>query len=222
MAGPKNGILATWGQSALTPVELPSGLKALVVLPDVNTLVRTGKMPEELSAVAMKFATTGIDIRTLEGPQIVEFIRLTYVLIADAIEYMAPADSKAWDAFRASGESPTAEGWEVVSITGSELAEMRVNQADLEALGSIVGRTKTPNEVTAVSRYDRGLLTTEGALAAIREGGGGKVGDFAEFRGEPGSADARHDGEDVQLSTISGARDLGPRRRSRVRSGGRP
>lgn len=214
------GILATWGQSALVPVVLPSGLKALIVLPDVNTLVRAGKMPQELSDIAMKFATTGIDTQSLKGDQIVEFIRLTYVLIADSLEYMAPVDSDAWDAFRSTGDSPTKEGWEVVSISGAELAEMRVNQADLEALGAIVGRAKTPNEVTAISRFDRGLLTTEGALAALG-GDGDKVGDFADFRGEPGGPDAGDDGGKVRKSTVRPARSTGSGRRARAGSGSR-
>lgn len=217
----KRGILDQWAQSALIPVELPSGLKALVVLPDVSTLVRTGKMPQELTDVAMKFAMSGIDVSKLQGSEIVEFIRLTYVLIADSLEYMAPAESAAWDKFRESGDSPTKEGWEAVSLTGAELAEMRVNQADLEALGAIAGRTKTPNEVTAQSRYDRGLLTREGALEAIEGSAGARVGDFAGFRREPGSADDRTDGEDVRAAAVIAPSANRAGRRARARSGDR-
>lgn len=220
MAGPKNA-LAAWSQSSLRPVELPTGMKALIKIPDVNTLVRAGKIPQELTEIAMKFATTGIEPGKLTSPEMIEFVRLTYALIADSIEYLAAPDSEAWEAFKADPlASPSDEGWEPVSFDGPELAEMKVDQGDLAALAEIVGRAKTPNEVTLMSRLDRGLLTPEGAAEALKGDGGEKVADYATFRREPGSADARDDGEDVRAAPVGADRRPRSRRRAGVRSGG--
>jgi hypothetical protein len=214
--------LAAWSQSSLRPVVLPSGTKALIVLPDVNLLVRTGKIPEELTAIAMKFATTGISAAEITSPQeIMEFVRLTYALVADSLRYLALADSEAWETFRETGESPTVEGWETIAVDGPELAQMQIDQADIEALAAIAGRMKTPNEVTAVSRYDRGLLTTEGALAAIKPDVGQRVGDYAPFRGEPAGADTGADGRDVRATAVVAARSVGPGGRTRTRRSSR-
>jgi hypothetical protein len=191
-------------------------MKALIKLPDVNTLVRQDRMPKELTEVAMKFATTGIDITKLEGPQVFEFIRLTYVLIADSLQYIATADSAAWDEFTRTGESPTVEGWEAISIDGAELSELRVDQADLEALGSIVGRVKTPNEITIASRLDRNVPPKEGAGPPAET-----VGTYAPFRQEPGSSDRGADGADVRSASVAPARSGRPGRRSGTRSGTR-
>lgn len=216
MSGPKNA-LAAWSQSALRPVVLPSGMKALVVIPDVNLLVRKGKLPNELTATAMKFATTGINVSELQGEDVVTFIRLTYELVADSLRYLAPDDSDAWERFKETGESPTEEGWQAIKISGGELADMQVDQGDIEALAQIAGRQKTPNEVTALSRFDRGLLTTEGALEAIQPDAGQRVTDYAGFRGEPAGADDRPDGGDVRTEAVGTPAGAGSGRRSRAR-----
>lgn len=195
-------------------------MRALVKIPDVNLLVRSGKLPDELTNVAMQFATTGIDVKALTGAEIREFVRLTYELIADALQYLAPPGSDAWDDFRESGD-PVAEGWEPISLSGAELAEMRVDQGDLEALGQIAGRTKTPNEVTALSRFDRGLLTEEGVKAALTADTGERVTDYATFRREPAIADARPDGGDVRAAAVGADGSPGPGGRAGRRRSGR-
>ena len=205
MSGPRNA-LAAWSQSALRPV-----------IPDVNTMIRAGKLPEELNAVAMKFATTGVDLGKLSSTEIVEFIRLTYALIADAIEYLAPSESEAWDAFVTSGGSPVDEGWQAVKLTGAELADMKVDQGDLEALGQIVGRTKTPNEVTAMSNFDRGLLTPEGMKAVLAADVDESVSQYEPFRGGAGSADAGDDGGTVRAAPVGARGGPGSGRRTGTR-----
>jgi hypothetical protein len=209
--------LAAWSQSALRPVELPSGMKALVVIPDVNLLVRKGKLPDALTGVAMQFATTGVDVSKLNAEETLTFIRLTYELIGDSLRYIATSESDAWEAFRKTGGSPVEEGWEPIKVTGAELAEMGVDQPDLEALGQIVGRVNTPNEVTIRSRSDRALMASVEGAPALTPDAGQRVGDFAGFRGEPASADDRPDGGDVRATPVGAARSAGSGRRAGTR-----
>lgn len=210
MKGPKNAILAVWGSTALVPVELPSGMKALLKLPDVNELILREALPGDLRELAMQYAQSGIEISKLSGPDLKRFVQFTYELIARMVRYMATPDSEAWDAFRKTGADPFTEGWQPVVLTAAEIAEMDIHQPDLDALGKIAGRLNTPNEVTAISRFDRGLITDverEAAVAGVEPGA--KTGDFATFRGEPGGADGGPDGEDVREASER------PTRRSR-------
>ena len=218
MSGPKNGILSAWGSTALRPVELPSGLKVLLKLPDVNDLVLRDALPADLRDLAMRYAQGGIEITKLDSNDLKRFIQFTYELISRSIRYMAAPDSPAWDDFRRTGSDPSVEGWQPVTLTAGELSEMDVDPDDVAALGQIAGRQKTPNEITAMSRFDRGLLSADQvAAAAGSEAPGQKVGDYATFRDEPGSADSGPDGEDVRDAPVGPTRGRGSSRRVRRR-----
>src|SRR4029079_19194625 len=115
MSGPKNA-LAAWGVSALRPVQLPSGMKALVKLPDAGELIRNESLPQELRTMAARYSTGGIEISKLEPGEVAHFLRLTYELIARSVKYLALPTSPAWDAFLRDGGSPTDEGWEPVTL----------------------------------------------------------------------------------------------------------
>lgn len=219
-AGPKNA-LASWSQSALRPVELPTGMKALVRLPDVVELLRNDRLPQELRELAFRYAKGGIEVTTLKPEEVVQFVQFTYELTARMVRYLAPADSPAWDEFRSSGESPEKEGWQPVSLTGGMLRELDVDQADLDALAKISGRQTTPNEVTALSRFDRGLLSASELQERIDADPDGRVGDFAPFRGEPGVPDDGADGEDVRGEAVGATRGGRPGRRAGARRGDR-
>lgn len=220
MSGPKNA-LAAWGSSALRPVELPSGTRVLVKLPDVLDLIRTNRMPPELRDLAFRYAQSGIEVTALSPEDLVQFVDFTYELTARLVRYIASPDSGAWDEFRKTGADPEAEGWEVVSITAAELREMDIDQADLDALGAIAGRQKTPNEVTALSRFDRGLISAADLQERIDADPDGRVGDLATFRrradGAPGGADR----EDVRDAAEQPDRRSGPGHRARARRGAR-
>lgn len=220
MTGPKNA-LAAWGASALHAVELPSGMRALVKLPNVRELLEADAFPQELRTLASKYASTGISIESLDDEGLRGFVRLTYELVARSVKYLAqPAEPDAklpWEDFKSNGAPPIAEGWELVSISAEQLRQMDVDQSDLDALGAIAGRMKTPNEVTAYSRMDRALLVEgAGVVAALKEGGE-SVSGFASFRGQPDGADAGADSEDVRLPAVGGARDRGSGGRVRGR-----
>lgn len=182
-------------------------MRALVKLPNPVELIRREALPAELKEMAFKFANGGIEVSTLTGDDLVRFLQFTYELVAEAIRYLAPPDSGAWDAFRSTGNSPQAEGWEPVNLTPSQLRdEMDVDQADIEALAAIAGRLKTPNEVTALSRFDRGIIAAADAEALAQREAGARVGDLAPFREQPGSADGGADGEDVRRAPVRPAR----------------
>jgi hypothetical protein len=222
VSGPKNA-LAAWGASSYRPVELPSGMKALIKLPDINDMIRNQRLPQALRDLAMKYATEGINVAELRGEDYAQFILFSYELVGRGLKYIAPPDSEAWDAFLKKGGSPADEGWEPVTLTGAEIAEMDIDPADLEALGFIMGRQRTPNEVTASSRFDRGILTEEGRQAMLAADPGVRVGDYAGFRRQSGGADGRADGEDVREASERDHPDTGSGRRvRRGRSGGAP
>jgi hypothetical protein len=216
MTGPKNA-LAAWGSSALRPVELPSGTRMLVKLPDVLDLLRHDRLPAELRELAFRYAQAGIEITSLSPEDLVQFVDFTYELTARLVKYIAPPDSQAWDAFRLTGESPTAEGWEPVSISAGELREMDIDQADLDALGRIAGRQATTNEITALSRFDRGLISADDMKERIAADPDGRVGDFAPFRGEPDGAAGGADREDVREAPERSPSRVRPRARVRGR-----
>lgn len=212
MSGPKNA-LAAWGRSALRPVVLPTGIKALVKLPDAGELIRNDSMPQELRAMAARYSASGIEVSKLEGSEIATFLDLTYELIARAVKYLALADSPAWDEFLRSGGSPTEEGWEPVTLDASFFkGEGDVDQADVEALAQIIGRSSTPNEITLRSQRDLGI-----GVASLDPNEGGRVSDFAGFRQEPGSVERGDDGEDVRGPAVRATRGRRPGHRLRSR-----
>jgi len=211
-----SGALAAWSRRALRPVELPTGTRALVRLPDVATMLTADVFPADLRRLAQKYATEGIDVAKLDEADLKRFVHLTYELIARSVRYIATPESGAWDRFLAAGSDPSAEGWEAVTLSAQFFAEGDFDQADLEALGQIVGRQKTTNEVTALSRFDRGLATQTQMEEAIAADDDVRLGDFASLRRRDGGADPRDDGEDVRDAAEPPPRSRGSRRRVRA------
>lgn len=222
-AGPKNA-LARWGRSALRPVVLPSGMKALVRLPDPGDLIRNEAFPQELRKMAGKFAVGGIEIAALKPDEVRTFLAMTYELVARSVKYLAPPESEAWDRFLTEGTEPAEEGWEVVSLPAEFFSneEAEVDPADVEALAQIVGRQATPNEITVRSKFDLGLIGAAAMMAQkAAEEPGGRVSDFAGFRGEPGRDLDRADGEDVRDPAVRASSGERPGRRIGGRRSGR-
>jgi hypothetical protein len=210
-----SGALAAWSRRALRPCELPTGIRVLVRLPDVSSMLTRDVFPGDLRALAQKYASEGIDVSKLDEKDLKRFVLFTYELISKAVRYVATPESGAWDAFLRTGADPSAEGWEPVTLTAQFLAEGDFDQGDLEALGQIVGRQKTTNEITAVSRFDRGLARLDEEETAIA-GDDVVLDDFASLRRQPDGAPDRAHGEDV----LDEAERPSRRRRSgsRVRS----
>jgi hypothetical protein len=200
-------------------------MRALVKLPDVVELLRKEKMPAELKDLAFKYANDGINVSELGPDDMIQFVRFTYELVANMVKWLspppAPGEVGAWDEFKRTGNSPSVEGWQAVTLDAREIRELDIDQADIEALGRIAGRQATPNEITALSRFDRGLITdAEAAIAAAAEPGA-TVGDLAPFRGQSTGDGARADGEDVRDATVRTRSSSGPGGRASVRRGDR-
>jgi len=219
VSGPRNA-LAVWGVSALRAVELPSGMRALIVLPNTVDLIAKKKLPEDLREIAMKYATAGIEVSSLDEKGQGDFLRLTYELVAAMVKYLAVPGSTAWEQFKEIGGKPIDEGWEPVTLTPELLRdESSVDQADVEKLVLIAGRQLTPNQVTLQSRVDHGVITLadveQGAIDTAQEGE--TVRDLAEFRRLAGFAAGGADGEDVRGAAVGAPRGLRSRRRVRSR-----
>lgn len=206
-AGPKNA-LAAWGVAALHAVELPSGMKALIRLPDVAKLIETESMPSDLRDAAAQFATSGISLDDLDYDGRIRVIRLTYELAASMVRYLAMPGSDAWERFKEVGGLPVEEGWEPVTLTGGELREMDIDQADLTALSRIAMRQVTPNTITITSRLDRGML--EAADAKEAADGRDEAATTAEFQAadrESGRVAVGANGGDVRPTSVGVSRD---------------
>lgn len=154
--------------------------------------------PSDLRSLASKYATEGIDVEKLEADDLRRFVHFTYELIARSVRYVATPESGAWDAFIRNGTDPSEEGWEAVTLTSTLIAEGDFDQGDLEALGQIVGRQKTTNEITAIGRFDRGLATLEETEEAIAGDEDVPLRELASLRRRSGGASTRDDGEDVR------------------------
>lgn len=215
MSGPKNDILGRWNSTALRPVELPSGMKALIVLPDLNELILRDALPANLRDLAMRYATEGITFSKLDAADMKLFIQFTRELVTRMVRYMAEPESSAWDQFRTEGGMPSDYGWQPVTLTPELLAESDVDPGDIAALSQIAGRVSTPNEITAMSRHDRGLLDDIQAAEAGQDTPGQKLDDYERFRGQPGGPDDGADSEDVRDDTVE--LPAGTRPRSRLR-----
>ena len=182
-------------------------MRALVRLPNVQELLLRDALPTDLRDLAMAYATKGIELASLSPDDLKKFIRFNRELIASSVRYLAEPESGAWQ--------PGDDGWEPITLTAADLMEHDIDPADLEALSAIAGRQKTPNEITALSRFDRGLIPAEEAAQAGHEPGE-VTSDYATFRDEQSGAPDGDDGESVRGTAERPTVDRGSR--SRVRS----
>lgn len=216
MSGPQNA-LAAWGSSALQFVELPSGTRMLVKLPNVAKLLSTGQFPQDLRKIAAKYVQTGIELKELDEAGLREWLDFTYDLIARTVRSIAdPAADPA-------PERPGDDGWQAVTLTSGEVREMEIDEDDLDAISNIAHRRTSCRMVTYASRMERGLLDEQARKQAeheIADGGGDTLDQLATFRGQPGGAVGGDDRGAVGLTAVGAARGGGPRRRTGRRRGG--
>jgi len=220
VSGPKNA-LAQWGSVALRPVELPTGTRALVRLPNAPALVAADAFPQDLRQIAALHVSKGITYSELEPADFAKAARFTYEMIARSLRYLAPRESTAWDQFVEGGEEPEEYGWQKVDLTAADLAEMDIDQDDLDALGLIAMRKLTTFDVTFNSRLARGVISEQEQRQARRQleldkelagGGGESLQDFAAFRGQSGGPERGDDGGPLADATVGASRRAGSRR----------
>lgn len=136
----------------------------------LHTLARRDLMPDQLRRVALLAADPEwvLEADRDEGRRasLREYIDLLVVAFP---VYVCP---------------PGADEWERVAMTVDDLAT--TDQRDLDAIGDVVLRLRTPEQVSAASRLILGLPPEPGDEEV-------SIPDLATFRGEPDSAPAGDD-----------------------------
>lgn len=205
-----------WLNAGLRYVELPTGTRALIRLPQADMIVRKGAMPSELRAMALKFATTGVALDALTPDDVDRFMAMKNVLIAYALRYLYVGDAP--DGIEPPHDDPSGDpAWTPVTLSAADIEEAEVDGDDLGALGAIVLRQQTPNQITAFSRRDRGLMKPAEAARVADGEGGETVAAYAEFRGDRRGARAGDDGGNVGDEAERAARDRRPGHGARTR-----
>lgn len=186
----KSDALQQWRAAALREVELPTGTRVQVRVPDAQALVRGNVIPGELREIALKFATSGIELEKLTEEQILGFIAFTHQLVARGLRGL-------W----------TGDGWQPLDLTAEALDALELPEEDLEALTHIVLRRTTVNQVTAASRADRGLISDDVAQQVAADEAGDTVPGWASFRGQSGGAGDGAGSGDVAPAAVPAAAD---------------
>jgi hypothetical protein len=208
--------LDQWMNRGLRQVTLPTGTRLQIRIPSADFLLRSGTMPQELRAMAVKFASTGISLEELDDAAIEQFLHMKNVLVAWSVRAIYTGDAELTDPVP--NDDP---GWQPITLTVGQIENAELDADDLGALASIAMRQQTPNQITAAVWRDLGLVSGETLDDAIarseREEDGPTVGEFRGVREHDGSADAGADGEDVGMPAESDGRDPRSRDRARVR-----
>lgn len=121
-----------WKTSGRKEVTLPSGWRVRGVMPSVESLVVRGLLPTDLQTVALKYATSGVQITDLASEAFRDFTKF-------AREMAAAFVREVWD--------DEAQAWEPVSMSASDLSE--IDPGDVDALEQIVLRQKTVDQITS-------------------------------------------------------------------------
>jgi hypothetical protein len=234
-AGPGNGVspsvLDEWEAESqarglsgalLAEVELPSGRRIRGRLPDAAQLLSRGLLPPELRPIALQIETNlGAAAAIGDTNRAEELRRYQKIAIVDFIEEIWSEARQNWE---------PAEGLTVERLD-------RLDRRDIELLGDVVLRVRTPAQVTALSRWNRGQIDQAQYDRIIEKEAPATVLGWLDFRlrrgRDAGSPDGQGMGQppkrpsDDSRSTRGlrrrrgpgGARDASRGRRARQRSG---
>jgi len=184
---PQSTALNAWAERGLRLVVLPTGTQVKVRLPPMDSLIRRGIIPPELRAMALKFATAGVDLEKLTDDELEQFLQFKNRLVAECVKYVANEPA---------GTPPDQVTWEAVTLRAEDLEEFQLDDSDLTAINAVAMRQATPEAVSADALATLGL-TQEAQAARDAVTPGQAVPDYAAFRGEPGGPGDRVPGEDV-------------------------
>lgn len=207
LTGPE--VLALWQKAGQHTVMLPTGLWAKVRIPNAELLIRTGRVPDQLRAIAIRFATQGISAAGVAPTEAQDFLNFVYVLVADSLLALAPA-----------GSDPDDEAaFTRVRVTFSELREMEIPQEDLAAIVRIANRSETPESVTVTSMIGRGMHDSAKAMRMTKAEAAkpATIADYAGFRGKRSSDPRGADGAEVRAAAVGDDGDRGSADRVRTR-----
>jgi hypothetical protein len=195
MSGDRSRAIGAWQARGLRDVLLPSGTRVQVLLPDAAALARDSRVPAQLRGLALKFAVATVDPATMDEEGLAQVLELQGLLVSRTIRGV-------WD--------EEAEAFVPVQLTPAELDGLELPDVDSMALVNIATRRLTPNQVTAQSQRDLGLLSPAEAKQVIDEEAGGTVEAYAPFHSVEGGADPRPNGAAVGVAPEQPAGDTGP------------
>jgi hypothetical protein len=193
-------MIDRWRNKGLRQVTLPSLTRMKIRIPSGDMLVRSGAMPQDLRALAIQFATAGIELEKLDETAIDQFLKMKNVLIAWAVREIYTGEAEFTE--RLQDDDPD---WQPISISADEIDDAELDGDDLGALAAIVMRQRTPNQVTAAVWQDEGKLDRR-TLDNFLKDEAPTVGSFRGDRGGAGSADAGGEREPVGLPPESDGR----------------
>jgi hypothetical protein len=196
-----NPALDLWAGSALRDVMLPSGTWVRIRLTPVEQLVKRNLIPDDLTGVAMRVATEGVNTKGLSAEEMREFLRYVDEVVCQMVR-----------------EVKVGEEWTPVTLTPAIMEEFDFPGDDLEQLGLIAIRRSSPEIVTMNSKLAHGMITAAQVAEARKEAEAGTTGDLLPFRQEPEVPRPSPDGEGVLDETVGASGDIRPGSRARLRS----
>lgn len=210
--------LRGWTERGIHTVTLPTGMIVRVRLPSVEHLLRKGVFPDELVGMAVRFTMERVVVRDLNEEDRNRFLRMKDELIAYCVQEQLVEGSGAPD--------DPENKWEPLDLRPYLLdLSVVIPSEDLDALGMIAIRYKSPLAVSAESRAMLRVMAaldgrvTEEHETPEREGEAAPTaGEFPRVDNDADGAPDSADGEGVRQE--SGARLS--RARSGARSADRP
>jgi hypothetical protein len=192
-----DAVIAKWREKAIRWVLLPSRTWAQIRLPSAMSMVRNGQLPDALMAIALRFATEGIEIAKLTAEELRDFEDFRVRMMLGAVVGLDAAGADEDPDHPGEPKDP-----QPVAITLDVDDFYALPAADQAAIQQLVERSRTVEQVTAVTRRLRDLA--EGKLVGPLDTPPAEeatVESLASFRPGPASDDARPDGGAVQPAT---------------------
>lgn len=200
-----NPALEQWAGAGLRSVLLPSGFEIRIRLIPVEQLIKRGLIPTELTSIALRFATSGVATSELDEAGMKDFLSMVDEVVALMIRDIKIGDE-----------------WHPVTVTPAMFEEFDLPGDDLEQLGLIAIRRKTPEIVTYESKLAKGLVDIADAVTERKEAeeAEGSTAPFRVVRGESEVPDPSSDGGDVRTEAERPRGNNRSRRSPRLRSSG--
>ena len=124
--------LDRWKTAGLVEVQLPSGFKVRGVLPTVEMLLLRGSVPGTLTEIALRFATTGVNLTDSDTETASKFMLFAREMAAGFVRDV-------WN-------DETSE-WEPVTITAADF-DGTFDQLDIDALEDLALRQKSAAQIS--------------------------------------------------------------------------
>lgn len=192
-----------WAEAGRITVTLPSGFRVRGVLPSPSEVIRLKIVPQTLRREILGF----------ESKMMNELSEDEHAAIVDGRRYQAAAFIRAMAPPGTTGD----DGWEPVTLTKDELADMP--PGDVEALDDLIGGYATAEMITVRSEVVLGLREAADLVAVKQREAGDTVDGWRDFRIVDGGGSPDTPSADVEPVPVRNPRDRKPV--DRVRGGRR-